>query len=58
MNVSGRPPVGVKVWCGPSRSIIFDEGVFAIDVCPPGMMCKLQLSVVKPVLLADIREYY
>ena len=26
---------------GPSHSIIFVEGVVAVDLCPPGMMCKL-----------------
>ena len=27
-----------KVCYGPSHSIIFDEGVVAVDLCPPGMI--------------------
>ena len=49
-----------KVFCGPSRSINLDEGVFAFDLCPTGMMCKLRLSVVKPILVCVPRQmaYY
>ena len=31
----------LRICCGPSHSIIIDEGVFAFDLYPPGMMCKL-----------------
>ena len=37
-----------QVCCGPSRSIIFDEGFFAVDVCPLGMMCKLDFHGLRP----------
>ena len=30
-------------------SIIFDEGVFAFDLCPPGMICKLDGLWLLPV---------
>ena len=49
-----------KMCCGSSCSIIFDEGVFGLDLCPPGIMCKLRLSVIKPVLCCVPRRmaYY
>ena len=53
--------------------MIFDEGVFAFDLCTPGMKCKLDYLWLSPYLfvsldkwlitsrkqpvLADLREY-
>ena len=42
-----------KVYCKPFRSIIFGEGVFAFDLFPPGLRCKLD-SVLKPYLLVSL----
>ena len=46
-----------KVCCGPSPSIIFDEGVFAFDLCPPGMMCKLECPWLSPYLFVSLCEW-
>ena len=46
----------LKVCCRPSRSIIF-EGVFAFDLCHPGMMCKLECPWLSPYLFVSIGEW-
>ena len=46
-----------KVCCEPSHSIIFDEGVFAFDLCPPGMMCKLDCLWVSPYLFVSLGKW-
>ena len=33
---------------GWSHGVMFDERVFAFDLCPPGMMCKLDCPWVSP----------
>ena len=47
-----------KVYCGPSRGIIFYEGVVAVDLCPPGMLCKLDCPCLNPYLFVTLREWF
>ena len=47
-----------KVCCKPSHSIIFDEGVFTFDLCPPGMMCKLDCPWVSPYLFVSLGRWF
>ena len=46
-----------KVCCEPSHIIIFDEGVFAFDLCPPGMMCKLDCPWLSPYLFVSLGKW-
>ena len=43
--------------CEPSHSIIFDEGVFAFDLCPPGLMCKLDCPWLNPHLFVSLGKW-
>ena len=43
--------------CEPSHSIIFDEGVFAFDLCP-GMMCKLDCPWLSLYLFVSLRKWF
>ena len=46
-----------KVCCGPSRSIIFDDGFFVLDLCIPGMMCKLDCPWFSLFLFVSISNW-
>ena len=53
-----KPRSESKVCCEPSHSIIFDEGVFTFDLCPPGMMCKLDCPWVSPYLFVSLGKWF
>ena len=52
-----NPQSESKVCCGPSHSIKFDDGVFAFDLCPPGMMCKLDCPWLSPYLCVSLGKW-
>ena len=47
-----------RVCCEPSHGDMFDEGVFAFDLCPPGMMCKLDCPWVSPYLFVSLGKWF
>ena len=53
-----NPRSELKVCCEPSHRMIFDEGVFAFDLCPPGMKCKLNCPWLSPFLFVPLGKCF
>ena len=45
--VMGQPRSESRVYCKPCHGVMIDDGVFAFDLCLPGMMCKLDCPWVR-----------
>ena len=48
----------VKVHYEPSCSVIFAEGVFAVELCPPGLMCRLDCPWLNPYLFVSLGGWF
>ena len=53
-----NPQSGARVCCEPPSGVIFDEGVLAFDLYPPGMMYKLDCPWVSSYLFVSLGKWF